>query len=98
MASGRGGLPPGDAEADLEHAGRLDVAVLDQALGEQEMAGLEHFQLRQHAGIADRDRHGLEMRGRVDEDVRAHVQAAHVEAADVGLELDDVADAFGRWL
>jgi len=62
------------------------------------MAGLEHFQLWQHAGIADRDRHGFEMRGRIDEDMRAHIHAAHIEAADVGLERDDMADAFGRWL
>src|SRR5258708_37934864 len=62
------------------------------------MAGLDNFQLRQHAGIADRDRHGFEMRGRIDEDVRAHIHAAHIEAADVGLERDDMADAFGRWL
>src|SRR5262249_53241004 len=27
----------------------------------------------------------------------AHIHAAHIEAADVGLERDDVADAFGRW-
>src|SRR5712691_5004186 len=89
------GLRPGDAEANLEHAGRLDMAVLDHALGEQEMTGLEHLQFRQHAGVADRDRHGLEVRRRVDEDVRAHVHAAHVEAADVRFELDDVAHAFG---
>ena len=54
-------LAPGDAEADLEHAGRLDVAGLDHALGEQQMAGLEHFELGQHAGVADRDRHGFEI-------------------------------------
>ena len=36
-------------------------------------------------------RHGLQMRGRVDEHPVAHVEAAHVEAADVGLELDHMA-------
>jgi hypothetical protein len=85
-------LAPGDAEADLEHAGRLDVAGLDHALGEQQMAGLEHFG-RDHAGVADRDRHGFQIARRVHEDVAAHVHAAHVEAADVRLELDDVLDA-----
>src|SRR5262249_10959205 len=28
----------------------------------------------------------------------AHIHAAHIETADVGLERDDMADAFGRWL
>ena len=35
---------PGDTEADLEHARRLDVPGLDHALGEQQMPGLEHFE------------------------------------------------------
>jgi hypothetical protein len=88
---GRRRLAPGYAEADLKHPGRLDEAVLDEALGEQQMAGLEHFQLGRHAGGRDRGRHRLQVLWRVDEDAVAHVEAAHVETANVGLELDHVA-------
>ena len=59
------------------------------------MAGLEHFELGRHAGVLDRQRHRLEMRGRVDEHPIAHVEAAHVEAADIRFELDHVAHAVG---
>ena len=54
------------------------------------MAGLEHFELRHHAGILDAERHRLQMLRRVDEHPVAHVEAAHVEAANVGLDFDDV--------
>jgi hypothetical protein len=74
------------------------VAVLDHALGQQQVAGLEHLELRQHVDVADRDGHLLEIAGRVDEDVLPHVHAAHVEAADFRLELDDVLHALGRRL
>ena len=93
----RGGrLAPGNPEADLEQAGRLDVSGLDQPLGEQEVTGLEHFELRRDAGVADCHRHCLEVGRRVDEDLAAHVHAAHVEAADFGPELDHMAHALGR--
>src|SRR6185312_10253511 len=59
------------------------------------MAGLEYFEFRHDAGIADRQRHRFEVRRRVDEDVRPHIHAAHVEAADVGLESDHMPDALG---
>src|SRR3984885_972782 len=93
---GRRRLAPGYAEADLEHARRLDEAVLDKTLGEQQMAGLEHFELGHHAGSLDRRRHRLQVLWRVDEDAVAHVEAAHVETANVGLELDHVAHAVFR--
>src|SRR5260370_5688342 len=48
-------LRPADTQADLEHARRLDVAVLDHTLGQEKVTGFEHFQFRQHAGIADRN-------------------------------------------
>src|SRR4029077_4971221 len=54
-------LAPGNAQANLKHAGRLDVAILDEALGEQQMPGLEHFELGHDAGILDRDRHRLQV-------------------------------------
>src|SRR5437763_11782231 len=96
----RGGsrLRPADPQADLEHARRLYVAVLNHSLGQEEMTGFEHFQLRQHIRIADRNCHGLKVSGRVDENVRAHIHAAHIEAADIGLERDDVLNALGRRL
>ena len=89
-------LAPGDAEANLEHARALDVAVLQEALGQQQVAGLEHFELRHHAGVLDGERHGLQVRRRVDEHAVAHVERAHVERADVGLDLDHVLNALGR--
>jgi hypothetical protein len=58
--------------------------------------GLEHFKLREHARIPDRHCHRFEMGGRIDEHVRAHVEAAHIQAADVGLELEHVPHALGR--
>jgi len=60
------------------------------------VTGLEHLQLGQHPGIADRGRHRFEVLRRVDENVRPHVHAAHVEAANIGLELDHVPHPF-RW-
>ena len=54
------------------------------------MAGLEHFKFGHDAGVFNRRGHALEMLGRVDEHPVAHVQAAHVEAANVGFELDHV--------
>lgn len=72
------------------------MAGLDQPFGEHQVAGLEHFELGRDTGIADRHGHRLEMGGRVDEDLAAHVHAAHVEAADFGLELDHMAYARGR--
>src|SRR5580693_6429048 len=93
---GRRRLAPGYAEADLEHARRLDQAVLDEALGEQQMPRLEHFELGHHAGILDRLGHRLQVLWRVDEDAVAHVEAAHVEATNVRLELDHVAHAVFR--
>jgi len=60
------------------------------------MAGLEHFQFGHHVGIADRDGHGFQMRRRIDEDGRTHVHAAHIEAADFGLERDNMLHALGR--
>jgi hypothetical protein len=60
------------------------------------VSGLEHFELRQHAGIADRDRHDLQMRGGVDEDAGAHIEAAHVKAADFRAKLHDMLDTFLR--
>src|SRR5207244_330191 len=75
---------------------RLDVAGLDHALGEEQVPGFEYFELRHHADVADRDRHGLQVRRRVDEDAGAHVEAAHIEAADVGAKLDYVAHAVLR--
>ena len=95
MASRRRRLAPRDAEADLEHAGRLDVPGLDHALGEQQVAGLEHLELRHHAGVADGGRHRLEDRRRIHEHVRPHVHAAHVEGADFGLEIEHVLHALG---
>ena len=86
-------LAPGNAEADLEHAGRLHMAGLDEFLGQQQMPGLEHFQLREHTRIADRDCHGLQVVGRIDEHARAHVEAAHVEAADFRAQFHHVAHA-----
>jgi tRNA splicing ligase len=56
--------------------------------GEEQMAGLEYFQLGHDAGIADRNCHLLKMRRRVHEDLVAHVHAAHVEATDFRSELD----------
>jgi len=82
MASGVAGWPQAMPRANLEHARRPNVPGLDHALGEQEVAGLEHFELGQHARVANRDRHDLEMLRRIDEYARAHVEAAHVEAAD----------------
>ena len=56
-----GGLAPGNPEADLEQAGRFDVAGLDQPPRQHQMAGLEHFEFGRHAGVADFHRHGFEM-------------------------------------
>ncbi len=74
------------------------MTVLDHAFGEEQVPGLEDLELGQHTRVADRDRHRLEMGRRVDEDVRPHVHAAHVETADVGLELDHMAHPLGRGL
>ena len=60
------------------------------------MAGLEHFELGEDVDIANRDCHRLEVRRRIDENVAAHVHAAHVQAADVGDKLKNMLDALRR--
>jgi hypothetical protein len=57
------------------------------------MAGLEHFKFGHDAGLFDRHGHALQMLRRIDEHPVAHVEAAHVEAANVGLDLDHVTHA-----
>ena len=67
-----------------------------KALGQQQMAGLEHFELRHHARVLDRQRHLLQVRRRIDEHAVAHVEAAHVETANVGLDLQHMLHALFR--
>jgi len=73
--------------------GRLELAGLDHALGEQQVPGLEHLEFGQQQSasrieIAMASRVGR----RIDEDVAAHVHAAHVKAADIGGSAKDVFD------
>jgi hypothetical protein len=69
------------------------VARLDHPLGEQQVPGLEDFQFGEDDGVPDGVCHDLKMVGRVDEDSPAQVHAAHIEAANVGTQFDDVAHA-----
>src|SRR3954452_4172346 len=92
----RCGLTPRDAEANLEHAGRLDEAALDHAFGEQQVTSLEHFQFGRDAGFADVFCHRFEDGRRVHEYVWPHVHAAHVERTDFRAQIEDVLYALTR--
>src|SRR5690606_6894153 len=57
---------------------------------------VEHFELRLDAGGGDPVGHLGDMAGRVEEDMRAEIEAADVEAADFRLQRLDMRDARRR--
>jgi len=57
------------------------------------MAGLEHFKFGYHAGVLNRRGHYLQVLGRVDKHAVSHVEANHVEGANVGLKYHDMTHA-----
>src|SRR5215472_1422724 len=89
---------PGNAEAELEHRRLLQQALLMHALGEPEMAGIEHLQLGLHAQLADPLGPGAQLIGRRDEDhvAVAEVQRAAVQRADLRQQLLDMHQALQR--
>ena len=64
--------------------------------GQRHMAGVEDLQLRLHPGGDDVLRHGLDMAGHIDQRHLAEVERAHVEAANLRLQGQNMPHALLR--
>ena len=67
-----------------------------QVYEDERPAMLEDFELGFHVQLTDARRHLLEMRGRVQEDARAEIHGAAVEAAEPGPQRLDVLEPHER--
>ncbi len=68
----------------------------EQVVGELDVAGIEDFQLGQHAGLADAFGHDAQVARRVDDDRIIGIHRVEVEAAEFGSQRHDMFDALLR--
>ncbi len=94
---GIGWRAPGNAQAQLDQR-VFQQALLEQLLGEPQVAGVEDFQLGLHAQLGDAFGAGTQLRrsGDIDEVAVAEIQGAAVQGADFRQQLLDMRQALQR--
>ncbi len=84
---------PGD---ERPQAGAVEHTVLDKIQRQMNVAGIEDFEFRFDACLADDVSHAADIAWRIDHHLCAGIHRIQVKAADIGLERRDMFDALFR--